>query len=1253
LLSPDDRHLTEDELATLAGFYAGRQSDAARGTPSGGALVQHLSSCQQCAVRAAEYTAARSRLAVVKSQSMAKRSAECPPDEELRVLAAGSVNQERLDELLAHAIECDYCGTTLRDYMDIFSDVGSSEEEALVAGLASSSRDWQQELAHRLGHQSGGKALTVERNIRDSYVMFAWRRWAIALAGILIVATFGWIEVRPDKEGKARNLIAAAYTEQRTIEMRLPNTRHAPMRVERGKENSHLSRPPSLLEAEALVARNLALHPSDPAWISLKGRIDLLEGNEEAAITSFQRAAAIDPQSAAIKVDLASAYFERAESETRAADYGMALEFLGKALAQDPNNTVALFNRAIVAERMFLYQNALEDWGRYLSLEPTGEWSQEARDRMSVIEKRLKDRSESEPKVLGDTGSYLEWAQTVQPGANHEQNDSLDEIALEVATTEWLNNSDRSGRHIVSEAEAARSLKALQVLAKRLEVRHQDRWLAAMLSASPSRAFHSGVSALAAAVQEDLSGNPVPAVNLARKATELFAASPSEPGWSRARLEEVYALHRSGKGESCAEEALKLPRRMRKNGYAWMEGQAYLELFNCQMLVGDIAGAEQALLEARTLTQKFHYPILELRVAGFEASLATQKGDKVQSWAKSRIGLAEFWTTFYPAVRGYHFYSELGSEEADSGQPHTSIMFMKEAASLIGTSPLRSAEAEERFLLATQARRVGMTDFAQSEFRHSEAIFSTLPQDPATLAYRAEAEIALAQIEGEQGRIASATDRLRSVRSSLSGLSTFSVLLGFYGTSGRIAMLNGDTTAADHNLRTAMVIAESGLASLSSETDGLTWDHQTRQIYRDLVRLEWNQGHFESALDLWEWYRGSPLRIAKRGATDRISLDAAKLDAGLAGPTIPQVNSRFQNFKDRTVISYAFLEDGIAIWRFDEKGLQGIFERVNPSEIKQVAARFSSECGNVNSDYQLVKQDGARLYNWLLAPIIANVDLRRTIVIEPDGLLNLLPFGALIDPSGEFFGVRYPIEISLGVAYASLARPTRRFTPDLRALIVSSPAVIPQPAFGLSPLPDALREANAIAARFPRNVRASGQTATREFVEREMGGAQIFHFAGHSLVRADHLFLVLAAAANSLTVTGSGDSSLLDAERLRRNLCQKCALAVFSACSSATGGDGSLFDPSSIPRAVLTSGVPNVVASLWDVDSSTTADYMDKFYESLLATNSVPKATQKAAATIRARKNTSHPYFWAAFVSYGTASSFEINNHEEERYAIN
>jgi len=1212
---------------------------------------RHLMSCEFCQKLVSMERENDQVLRGLRVNSSAGSSTDCPSEIQLYDLAGGLTREKEAEKLLAHASQCEHCGPILRRVTEELNSDQTADEEAAIARLATSQRDWQQNLAFRLSSEFQRKTSRQEKSYRTMRLGLSWQRWLLAVTGVLLIAFAGWNIFRPVPESRAANLLTSAYTEQRPIEMRLPNAHHAPLRVERGTEISRLNRPAALLEAEALVAKNLALHPSDPSWISLKGRIDLLEGNEEAAIASFQQAASIDPKSMTIKVDLASAYFERAESEGRAADYGLALDSLSQALAQDPNNVVALFNRAIVAERMFLYQNALEDWQHYLRIDPTGDWSKEARDRMSAIEKHIKDRSQSEPTFLRGTDSYLQWTLDTQHNEQNDGDDVVDELALQEATANWLS---QEGATTVSEDSGSSNEKtrnALYTLAGRLEVRHQDMWLKTMLSVPRSERHRSGVSALVVAVREDLSGNPIESIKFARTAADLFSETPGNAGWLRARLEEVYALHRAGQGQPCAEEGLKLPQRMSRNGYAWMEAQAYLELFNCRILLGDIDGAEKALDTARVLTEKFHYPILRLRVAGFEASLATQKGDAVQTWARSRNGLTQFWSNFYPAVRGYHFYSEIGSEEADSGRAYTAILFMKEATALIATSSLRSAEAEERFLLASQAQKVGMIDLAQSEFRRSEAIFATLPENSATLAYRAEAEIALAQIEGIQGRLESASGRLRNVRSGLSGLSTFSVLLNFYGASGRVAMLQGAIPSAERNLRTAMNIAESGLSSLSNETDGLTWDNQTRQIYRDLIQVTWKQGNFEGALDLWEWYRAAPLRITNKRAT-KVVLDAVQLEAQVEGHFIPQVSSIFEDLDSTTIISYAFLDGGIAIWKFDNRGLKAIFQQIDPSEVKQAAVRFTRECGDMRSDDQILKRDGKELYNWLLAPVISDSDFRRTIVIEPDGLLNLLPFGALVDPTGKFIGTRFPIELSLGVAYASLARPAHSFSPKLHALIVSAPASTGN-ALKFPPLPDTKREANAISARFPQSISASGKTATIDFVRKEIQKAEIFHFAGHSLVRADHLFLVLAPKSHGANFGTSDDASLLDASLFRKNLCRQCTLAVFSACSSAMALDGNLFDPSNIPRAVLSSGVPHAVASLWAVDSSTTADYMDGFYESLLNTDSVAVATQRAAAKIREAKNTSHPYFWAAFAAYGVGSTNKVKVQGEENNASN
>ncbi len=93
---------------------------------------------------------------------------------------------------------------------------------------------------------------------------------------------------------------------------------------------------------------------------------------------------------AGILVDLATAYFERAEAENRAIDYSMAADKLGQAIQYDGALTEAFFNRALVYEKIPLYPAAVADWKRYLALDPRGAWADEARQRLARLEAKIK-----------------------------------------------------------------------------------------------------------------------------------------------------------------------------------------------------------------------------------------------------------------------------------------------------------------------------------------------------------------------------------------------------------------------------------------------------------------------------------------------------------------------------------------------------------------------------------------------------------------------------------------------------------------------------------------------------------------------------------------------------------------------------------------------------------------------------------------------------------------------------------------------
>lgn len=172
--------------------------------------------------------------------------------------------------------------------------------------------------------------------------LLSWPRSASAVAALAVVVVAGWLGSRVLRPLSAEQLLAQAYTERRTLEVRISGAKYAPMRVERNRGGSNLDKSPSLLKAEALIGENLRENPNDPVWLQAKARADLLDGNYESAIKSLQRGLEAQPDSSTLLTDMASAYFERAEATDRVIDYGSAVEVLGKALAKSPDDPVAL-----------------------------------------------------------------------------------------------------------------------------------------------------------------------------------------------------------------------------------------------------------------------------------------------------------------------------------------------------------------------------------------------------------------------------------------------------------------------------------------------------------------------------------------------------------------------------------------------------------------------------------------------------------------------------------------------------------------------------------------------------------------------------------------------------------------------------------------------------------------------------------------------------------------------------------------------
>jgi CHAT domain-containing protein len=151
-------------------------------------------------------------------------------------------------------------------------------------------------------------------------------------------------------------------------------------------------------------------------------------------------------------------------------------------------------------------------------------------------------------------------------------------------------------------------------------------------------------------------------------------------------------------------------------------------------------------------------------------------------------------------------------------------------------------------------------------------------------------------------------------------------------------------------------------------------------------------------------------------------------------------------------------------------------------------------------------------------------------------------------------------------------------------------------------------------------------------IQQELPRSDVFHFAGHAVSGVKQSGLVLASVPQP--PEGNYEPSLLSASELNSTNLQRLQLVVLSACATAETEKG-FVGPNTLVRDFLRAGVPHVVASRWPVDSLSTKQMMAEFYSRLLTRLPVEQALGQAADRLRLQSATAHPYYWAAFNSYG------------------
>ena len=1229
--NPIDRHLTEEEFERLSRSQPVVDDASPRPSDSDQLLLQHLSDCADCRRELDSMVATKKRLASLRVTTPQAPADTCPSTEEWMKWATGLMNESRSQEMLEHATACDCCGPLLCATTENLTSETTQEENILLESLDCNRPEWQKRMARRLSGVSESVELSP-RPANQWWKAISFRlRLALttALAFITLSSTVWYLKSRT--ETTTDHLLAEAYAQQRTIELRIPEAKHAPLREERGATRSSLAKPGALLKAEFEIKEQLAAKPDDPALLGAKGRAEILEWEYDEAIRSLRRALDLDQGSPNLLCDLATAYVQRGDSENRPLDYGQAIEYLGQILQKDPANKLALFNRAIVEERLQLVEQATRDWQKYLQIDPDGDWSNEARQRLQALQEKTKSglefpHSERDPALAAHT---LELHQADASPNPRSWPASLDEDYLDIALTRWLPDlASTPPQDSVHSAE----WKALSVLATSLSLRHRDEWLVRVLATPRTHHVLDGWKQLARAIRYNASGEFDVAARSAAEAENLLRQE-SSPAHLRALWERAYALQRLQRGSECTALTETEVNAGEWQPYPWIHTQLMLEHSICSAMVGRMRDTRSEVQTAISLAQSSGYETLLLRALHIMGIQAASQDPEV-AWRFFARGLTLHWAGAYRPFRAYQFYAEMSFIPEARGHWQLARTLMQEAVTHIDRSPNRLMQAVAHQSLAVDNQLAGDDEGALAQFREAARIFSSLPPNASRDALLFTALVYQASLLSEESRSVEALEAIRKAKQISPPETQYWVWLHFYQALGETQLRLGHTDDAERALRSAVYISESALANIANENDRLFWERHSARAYKALVQLEFENKHDPRAgLKTWQWYAAAPIRIPDQKAPQTAINFAEIEDATVPMPSY--LDDALPGLADATVLSVAQINGGYLAWLYDDRGVSSAEISVAPDHVQREVRRLLRLCSDPSSDPADIRKSGRMLFDWFLAPFASQLDPSRILVFEPDGALHDAPFAVFVTPEGQFLAQKFVLGISPGLGYAKRLRKSARFSSRDSVLAIAIPSGTARAReLHLPSLPDSEAEAREIASYFAQRYLLVGNEASASTIQRDLPTVRVLHFAGHALTTSTRSGLLLSASGPARQENEEG-ATLLDADRLSMLPLHTLDLAVLSACATSDQ-DYDLGSPRGLVETFFRAGVPQVVATQWDIDSRSARQLIGGFYGNLVQGERPVQALSAAAKAVRSRDETSHPYYWASFMVFGT-----------------
>jgi tetratricopeptide (TPR) repeat protein len=869
------------------------------------------------------------------------------------------------------------------------------------------------------------------------------RVWILAAAAAIVVVLFGTAILR-QRAGSASaidRLVALSPRDARLLEPRLSGgfawaAYRGPMRSEAVRKDT------KLLKLSGAAAEVIEAGESEHAV----GVAHLLIDDSLEAVERLRAASAHAPNDATILSDLGAAQYSAAAQLGRASLYPEALASAERALRTDPRLPEALFNRALVLERMGLTDAAREAWQRYLDVDGSSPWANEARARLAKLPSTTSEKS------FRNELPRLEKAAAANDAAT---------VAALVASDPQLGRAYGEAFYLGrwGASSDTNALTAARMIGAALERQSGESLLAeAVATIDHANASERVVLAEAHAAfdrgrRTQSRMQPAEAERDLRRATELFTRTHS-PMALVARYHAAIARFDQHDLATARRELRDIHAQVPPHHYA-LDAQIRWQLALGSMVDGDWSGALPVLEAAADSFTRLGERSNQAFVLMLAADTLAALGRPDESWSTRMRALA----IESAEGRAERLAIALGSAartELRNGRREVAGALMELEAAALRTGSNEPLLTDALVRQAVLSEELGEHDAALRHVREASESAQRLTDN--ALRERAHADVQFAS-----GAIALREDAGRARELLTSAIEQYRASqLPLFLPESHLLRARADMQLANHNaaaddLEAGIVAIERHRLRFAGPVEGTGVLDAGTLLFEEAVRAALDRNDPATAFAYSERGRLMP--------SSRVSVN--DLQARLRGTRT-------------AVLKIAALPTEIVV--FCATGEDFLVARRPISRAKLAELASGEDEISMSALYQLLVQ-----------PVAASLAGASELIVIADPPLENVPFSALYDAASKTCLVeRMSVAMALSASSLEIARlPARRHTLAALALPAGE-------ASAMAGLPQMQQELADVARLYDRVVEVSADRAKLETFLDAASSADVVHIAGHT-----------------------------------------------------------------------------------------------------------------------------------------------------------